>query len=58
MWSEGDDDDKVTGQLGSGTDCDETCVSLCPTKALYMFGKRMTVDEVLDEVEKDASFYR
>ena len=23
-----------------------------------MFGKRMTVDEVLDEVEKDASFYR
>jgi pyruvate formate lyase activating enzyme len=23
-----------------------------------MFGKRMTVDEVLDEVEKDSSFYR
>ena len=23
-----------------------------------MFGKLMTVDEVLDEVEKDASFYR
>ena len=23
-----------------------------------MFGKQMTVDEVLDEVEKDASFYR
>jgi len=23
-----------------------------------MFGKRMTVDEVLDEVEKDASIYR
>ena len=23
-----------------------------------MFGKTMTVDEVLDEVEKDASFYR
>ena len=39
-------------------DVDETCVSLCPTSALDMFGKRMTVDEVLDEVEKDASFYR
>ena len=23
-----------------------------------MFGKKMTVNEVLDEVEKDASFYR
>ena len=33
-------------------------VSLCPPKALDMYGKRMTVDEVLDEVEKDGSFYR
>ena len=39
-------------------DCDETHASLCPTGALEMFGKLMTVDEVLDEVEKDASFYR
>ena len=33
-------------------------VAMCPPGALEMFGKRMTVDEVLDEVEKDASIYR
>jgi len=32
--------------------------SLCPEGALGMFGTEMTVNEVLDEVEKDASFYR
>ena len=40
------------------TDVDEALASLCPTDALDMYGKTMTVDEVLDEVEKDASFYR
>jgi pyruvate formate lyase activating enzyme len=39
-------------------DCDDSHASLCPTGALEMFGKRMTVSEVLDEVEKDSSFYR
>ena len=54
---EGDDEHvKVNWDLAS--DCDEALASLCPTGALEMFGKRMTVDEVLDEVEKDASFYR
>jgi len=54
---EGDDEHvKVNWQLAM--DCDETHVALCPTGALEMFGKRMTVDEVLDEVEKDSSFYR
>jgi len=54
---EGDDEHvKVNWQLAM--DCDETHASLCPTGALEMFGKRMTVDEVLDEVEKDSSFYR
>ena len=33
-------------------------ISLCPTKALYFFGSTMTVDDVLDEVAKDESFYR
>ena len=37
---------------------DQTLCELCPTGALEMFGKTMTVDEVLDEVEKDASFYQ
>ena len=51
-------DDKIRVNWDLATDCDEATVSLCPTAALYMFGKEMTVEEVLDEVEKDASFYR
>jgi len=34
------------------------CVEACPTTALYVFGQKMTVDQVLDEVEQDSSFYR
>jgi pyruvate formate lyase activating enzyme len=34
------------------------CVEACPTKALYVFGQTMTVDQVLDEVAQDSSFYR
>ena len=55
---EGDEDDKVRVNWDLATDCDEAMVSLCPTGALYMHGKRMTVNEVLEEVEKDASTYR
>ena len=51
-------DDKVKVNWDLATDVDEALVSLCPTDALDMYGKRMTVDEVLDEVEKDSSFYR
>jgi glycyl-radical enzyme activating protein len=51
-------DDKVHVNWDLATDCDEALVSLCPTNALSLYGKTMTVDEVLDEVEKDASFYR
>jgi len=52
------DDEKVRVNWDLATDCDEALVSLCPTGALEMFGKPMTVDDVLDEVEKDSSFYR
>ena len=51
-------DDKVKVNWDLASDCDETLTSLCPTGALEMFGKPMTVDQVLDEVEKDASIYR
>ena len=40
------------------SDVTEECASLCPTGALHMFGQEMTVDQVLDEVEQDSSFYR
>ena len=51
-------DDKIRVNWDLATDCDEATVSLCPTAALYMFGQKMTVDQVVDEVERDASFYR
>ncbi len=51
------DDEHVEVNWHLAMDCDETHSSLCPTGALEMFGKRMTVDEVLDEVEKDSSFF-
>lgn len=39
------------------TNCGK-CVSVCPTEALYLFGHEMTVDQVLNEVEQDSTFYR
>lgn len=34
------------------------CVAACPSTALYMAGKYMTVEEVIEELQKDAIFYR
>jgi pyruvate formate lyase activating enzyme len=34
------------------------CAGVCPSGALKIFGGRMTVAEVLEEVRKDAAFYR
>ena len=50
-------DDKVRINWDLCTNCG-TCVPVCPSNALYMFGQEMTVDEVLDEVEQDGTFYR
>jgi pyruvate formate lyase activating enzyme len=55
---EGGEDDKVKVNWDLAAKVDEAMVALCEPGALETFGKRMTVDEVLDEVEKDASFYR
>ncbi len=51
-------DDKIHVNWDLAAGCGEECAAVCPTKALSMFGERMTVDQVLEEVEKDASFYR
>jgi pyruvate formate lyase activating enzyme len=51
-------DDKIHVNWDLASGCGQETVSVCPTKALYLFGETKTVDEVLDEVEKDASFYR
>jgi pyruvate formate lyase activating enzyme len=52
------DDEKVVVNWQLAKDCDQEMASLCPTGALEMFGKTMSVREVIAEVEKDASFYR
>ena len=51
-------DDKIHVNWDLATGCGAETVAVCPTKALYLFGETMTVDQVLDEVEKDSSFYR
>ena len=39
------------------TSCGE-CVNVCPTGALTIKGKKMTVEQVIKELKKDAIFYR
>lgn len=39
------------------TACGE-CVNVCPTGALTIKGKKMTVEQVIKELKKDAIFYR
>ncbi|HAL48109.1 MAG: glycyl-radical enzyme activating protein [SAR202 cluster bacterium] len=34
------------------------CVDVCNSNALMLAGKQLTVDEVMDEVREDATFYR
>jgi pyruvate formate lyase activating enzyme len=52
-----DSDGKVRVNWDLCTNCGK-CVPVCPSNALSEFGRDMTVDEVLEEVEQDASFYR
>ncbi len=49
-------DDKIRINWDLCTNCGK-CIEGCPTNALYMFGQEMTVEQVLDEVEQDSSFY-
>jgi len=55
---DGGPDDRVRVNWDLATEIDQTLADLCPTDAIEMFGKVMTAEEVLDEVERDASFYR
>lgn len=50
------DDDKVFINWDTCTNC-LACVETCPAGALIAYGKKQTVKEVIDQVEKDASFY-
>ncbi|HEB29687.1 MAG TPA: glycyl-radical enzyme activating protein [Spirochaetes bacterium] len=53
-----------TGARKSPDNCDISvcelcgrCVEACPSEALEMLGKMMSISEVLEEVEKDRKFY-
>jgi pyruvate formate lyase activating enzyme len=51
-------DDRVYINWDMANDYGEVLASVCPTAALFMFGKEMTVEQVLEEVEQDSTFYR
>ena len=50
------DDDKVYINRDTCKNC-LSCVDVCPAGALISYGKKQTVKEVIDQVEKDATFY-
>ena len=33
-------------------------IGLCPTKALYLYGEEKTVSQIMEDVDKDAPYYR
>lgn len=50
------DDDKIAVDWEACTAC-LNCAETCPAEALITYGNSQTVAEVIDQVEKDASFY-
>ena len=48
--------DKIHINWDLCTNCGQ-CLDVCPSGALYLFGKEMTVEAVLAEVEQDRAFY-
>ncbi len=53
-----DTDDRVHVNWDLVSDAETEVASLCPSEAIHLFGEVMTVDQVLEEVEQDAAFYR
>lgn len=50
------EDEKIFIHWETCTNC-LSCVDVCPAGALITYGKKQTVKEVIDQVEKDATFY-
>jgi pyruvate formate lyase activating enzyme len=50
--------DRVQVNWDLASECNPECTSICPTGAISLFGQEMTVEQVLNEVEQDSSFYR
>ena len=50
------DDDKIFINWDTCNNCN-SCVDVCPAGALIAYGQKQTVKEVIDQVERDATFY-
>ena len=50
------DDNKISVDWNTCSNC-LACIEVCPAGALIVYGKEQNVKEVIDTVEKDASFY-
>jgi pyruvate formate lyase activating enzyme len=50
------DDDKISVVWDNCTNC-LACAEVCPAGALIVYGDEKTAKDVIDQVEKDASFY-
>ena len=51
--------EKLEFHLGKCLTCvEKPCVTACPAKAIALFGRSITVEEALAEIERDRSFYR
>lgn len=51
-----EDNGKIKIDRALCTDCG-SCVNMCPTGAMFFYGGEKTVDEVFDEVSRDAGYY-
>jgi pyruvate formate lyase activating enzyme len=55
-FGRGDADGKATLNWNKCDDCG-LCVAVCPSRALYLYGRTMSVAQVIAEVEQDGAFY-
>ncbi len=57
LFEEGEDKKiKITDKAKKAWDFKN--IDLCPTKAIYLYGSKMTAAQVIADVDKDVSFYR
>lgn len=57
MYVVSGDDDRVHINWDLAEECGAETADLCPSGALSLVGRLMTIDEVLTEVEQDSAFY-
>ncbi|MDR3234620.1 MAG: glycyl-radical enzyme activating protein [Planctomycetaceae bacterium] len=51
------ENEKITVNRSADAECFRQAAAECPAESLFIYGKRKTVAEILDDAEKDAVFY-